>query len=143
MTSAITNKIHITLEKAEALYQQKKASIIADWGEIKIIIGPFGPYIKGPAIKPASGKGRARPNNAKIPKDVDPKKLTLEQAKALLKQKPTGATAKTKAGVKTQAGAKPNTKAGAKTKAKATTKTSGPKTRHPKHIKTKATKTTN
>lgn len=134
---------HITLEKAEALYQQKKASIIADWGEIKIIIGPFGPYIKGPAIKPASGKGRARPNNAKIPKDVDPKQLTLEQAKALLEQKPTGATAKTKAGVKTQAGAKPNTKAGAKTKAKATTKTSGSKTRHPKHIKTKATKTTN
>jgi len=105
--------------------------------KIKIIIGPFGPYIKGPAIKPASGKGRARPNNAKIPKDVDPKQLTLEQAKALLEQKPTSATAKTKAS------ARSNAKASAKTKAKATTKASSSKTRHPKHTKTKATKTTN
>lgn len=78
----------ITLETAEKLYDKKKASIIADWGDIKIIIGPFGPYIKGPAIKPASGKGRARPNNAKIPSNLDPKKITLEQAKEILENKP-------------------------------------------------------
>ena len=82
------NPYKITLETAQKLYQKKKDSIIADWGEIKIIIGPYGPYIKGPAIKPANGKGRPRPNNAKIPKDLDPKKITLEQAKDLLENKP-------------------------------------------------------
>ena len=82
------NPYKITLETAAALYQKKVDSIIADWGEIKIIIGPYGPYIKGPAIKPASGKGRPRPNNAKIPAGTDPKKLTLKQAKELLENKP-------------------------------------------------------
>ena len=82
------NPYKITLETAAALYQKKADSIIADWGEIKIIIGPYGPYIKGPAIKPASGKGRPRPNNAKIPKDLDPKTITLEQAKEMLENKP-------------------------------------------------------
>ena len=78
------NPYHITLETAEALYQKKIDSILADWGDIKIINGPFGPYIKGPVIKPASGKGRARPNNAKIPKDRDPKSITREEAEEIL-----------------------------------------------------------
>ena len=82
------NPYKITFETAAKLYQKKVDSIIADWGEIKIIIGPYGPYIKGPAIKPASGKGRPRPNNAKIPKEMDPKKITIEQAKELLENKP-------------------------------------------------------
>jgi DNA topoisomerase-1 len=82
------NPYKISLETAASLYQKKKDSIIADWGDIKIIIGPYGPYIKGPSIKPASGKGRPRPNNAKIPKETDPKKITLEEAKALLEGKP-------------------------------------------------------
>lgn len=82
------NPYSITLETAASLYQKKKDSILADWGDIKIVIGPYGPYIKGPSIKPVSGKGRPRPNNAKIPKDLDPKKITLEQAKALLEEKP-------------------------------------------------------
>lgn len=82
------NPYKITLETATQLYQKKVDSIIADWGDIKIIVGPYGPYIKGPAIKPASGKGRPRPNNAKIPADLDPKKVTLEQAKELLENKP-------------------------------------------------------
>ena len=82
------NPYKITLETAAQLYQKKVDSIIADWGDIKIIVGPYGPYIKGPAIKPASGKGRPRPNNAKIPADLDPKKVTLEQAKELLENKP-------------------------------------------------------
>lgn len=77
----------IRFELANQLYQKKKSSIIADWGEIKIIHGPFGPYIKGPAIKPASGKGRPRPNNLKIPADLDPKTITLEQATSLLEEK--------------------------------------------------------
>ena len=82
------NPYKISLETASALYQKKVDSIIADWGDIKIIIGPYGPYIKGPAIKPASGKGRPRPNNAKIPEGTDPKKITLEKAKELLENKP-------------------------------------------------------
>ena len=77
----------ISFELANQLYQKKKSSIIADWGEIKIIHGPFGPYIKGPAIKPASGKGRPRPNNLKIPTDLDPKTITLELATSLLEEK--------------------------------------------------------
>lgn len=77
----------ISFELADQLYQKKKSSIIADWGDIKIIHGPFGPYIKGPAIKPASGKGRPRPNNLRIPTDLDPKTITLEQATELLKNK--------------------------------------------------------
>ena len=85
---ATQNPYKITLKTALELYEKKKASIIADWGDIKIIIGPYGPYIKGPAIKPASGKGRGRPNNAKIPKELDPKKITLEEAKELLEGKP-------------------------------------------------------
>ena len=85
----------ISFDLANEFYQKKKSSIIADWGEVKIINGPFGPYIKGPAIKPASGKGRPRPNNLKIPADIDPKTLTLEKATELLNSKTTTTSAKT------------------------------------------------
>lgn len=85
----------ISFDLANELYQKKKSSIIADWGEVKIINGPFGPYIKGPAIKPASGKGRPRPNNIKIPAEIDPKSLTLEKATELLNSKTTTTTTKT------------------------------------------------
>lgn len=84
----------ISFDLANELYQKKKSSIIADWGEVKIINGPFGPYIKGPAVKPASGKGRPRPNNLKIPADIDPKSLTLEKATELLNSKTTTTSAK-------------------------------------------------
>lgn len=72
----------IALVDAEELYEAKKASIIHDWGDIKVIIGAYGPYVKGPG----------RFNNAKIPKDTDPKSLTLESAKELLDQKPKKST---------------------------------------------------
>ena len=68
----------ITLEEAEPLYQAKIDSIIADWGEIMIINGAYGPYVKGPG----------RRNNAKIPKEINPKKLSLEEAKKILEEKP-------------------------------------------------------
>ena len=45
-----------------------------------IIIGAYGPYVKGPG----------RFNNVKIPKDQDPKKITLEEAKKMLEDKPKG-----------------------------------------------------
>ena len=68
----------ITLEQAEPLYIAKRDSYIADWGDIQIINGAYGPYVKGPG----------RRNNAKIPKDVDPKTITKEQAEEMLANKP-------------------------------------------------------
>lgn len=64
----------ITLKTAEKLYQEKLDSIIADWGDIMIIVGAYGPYVKGPG----------RRNNRKIDKDIDPKKLTREEAEKIL-----------------------------------------------------------
>ena len=127
----------ISFDLANEFYQKKKSSIIADWGEVKIINGPFGPYIKGPAVKPASGKGRPRPNNLKIPADIDPKTLTLEKATELLNSKTTTTSAKapsrTAKTEKTTAKTKKSTKSATKssktaksasktTKAKKTTK---------------------
>ena len=71
----------VTLKEAEPLYQAKIDSIIADWDDIMIINGAYGPYVKGPG----------RRNNAKIPKDVDPKKLTREEAEKILAEKPKSA----------------------------------------------------
>ncbi len=68
----------ISLKTAEKLYQEKLDSIIADWGDVSIIIGAYGPYIKGPG----------RRNNYKIPKDQDPKKITEAEARKLLAEKP-------------------------------------------------------
>ena len=45
-----------------------------------IINGAYGPYVKGPG----------RFNNVKIPKEQDPKKITLEEAKKMLDEKPAG-----------------------------------------------------
>jgi DNA topoisomerase-1 len=71
----------VTLEKALELYDAKlKAEAeknIADFGDgIKVLNGRFGPYITNGKI------------NAKIPKDTDPKSITHEQAKAMIKAAP-------------------------------------------------------
>ncbi|MDR3298225.1 MAG: type I DNA topoisomerase [Candidatus Nomurabacteria bacterium] len=68
----------ISLKDAEPLYEKKRDSYVADWGEVQIIVGAYGPYVKGPG----------RRNNAKIPKEVDPKKLTKEEAEKILAEKP-------------------------------------------------------
>ena len=68
----------VTLEEALPLYKKKVDSIIADWDEIMIINGAYGPYIKGPG----------RRNNVKIPEEMDPQKITLKQARELLENKP-------------------------------------------------------
>ena len=68
----------VTFEEALPLYQAKIDSIIADWGEIMIINGAYGPYVKGPG----------RRNNVKIPKDVEPKSITEKQAREMLENKP-------------------------------------------------------
>ena len=87
----------VSFEEALPLYQAKVNSIIADWDEIMIINGAYGPYIKGPG----------RRNNVKIPKDMDPKKITIEQAREMLENKPKAAK-KTRRG--TRGGAKKTTK---------------------------------
>jgi len=71
----------ITLEEALELYEAKlKAEAeknIADFGDgIKVLKGRFGPYISDGT------------KNAKIPKDVEPKDITHEEAKKLLKEAP-------------------------------------------------------
>ncbi len=68
----------VTIDEALPLYQAKVDSIIADWDEIQIINGAYGPYVKGPG----------RRNFVRVPKDVDPKTVTFEQAKEYLANKP-------------------------------------------------------
>ena len=68
----------VTIDEALPLYEAKINSIIADWDEIQIINGAYGPYVKGPG----------RRNFVRVPKDVDPKTVTLEQAKEYLANKP-------------------------------------------------------
>ncbi len=70
----------ITLDQALTLYAEKlKAEAeknIADFGDIKVLNGRFGPYI-------TDGK-----KNAKVPKDTDPKILTEADARKLLADAP-------------------------------------------------------
>jgi len=70
----------ITLDKAKKLYADKLAAEaaknIADYGKIKVLNGHYGPYV-------TDGK-----KNAKIPKDIDPKKLTEEEAIKILESTP-------------------------------------------------------
>jgi DNA topoisomerase-1 len=71
----------ITLDEALELYSNKlKAEAeknIADFGDgIKVLKGRFGPYITDGS------------KNAKIPKETEPKSITHEQAKELLKKAP-------------------------------------------------------
>ena len=71
------NPYKITLKEAEKLYEEKKASILQDFDDIQVINGAYGPYVKGPG----------RRNFAKIPKEMDPKKLTKAQCEKLLSEK--------------------------------------------------------
>lgn len=82
------NPYTVTLEEAIPRYEQKRDSYIADWGDVQIIIGAYGPYIKGPAIKKPGTKGPGKRNNVKIPADLDPKTITEEQAREMLANKP-------------------------------------------------------
>ncbi len=72
----------ITLEEAIPLIEEniekEKNKYVADWGNIQIINGPYGPYIKDVKLK----------KNAKIPKDLEPKDITEEQAKEILAKAP-------------------------------------------------------
>lgn len=59
--------------KAKAMAEAER--IIADFGQIQVLNGRFGPYV-------SDGK-----QNAKIPKDIEPKKLTEPEAKKILSEK--------------------------------------------------------
>ena len=100
----------VTLEEALPLYQKKIDSMIADWGEIQIINGAYGPYIKGPG----------RRNNVKIPQDIDPKTIDEAKAREMLENKPK-ATRRGKRGARRKTSTK-KTSAKSKTKAKESTK---------------------
>jgi DNA topoisomerase-1 len=72
----------LTITEAEAreAYKQKNEAAqkktIADFGEIKVLQGPYGPYV-------TDGK-----KNARIPKSKDPKKITETQAKEMIAAAP-------------------------------------------------------
>lgn len=112
----------IDFKTAEKLYKEKLATIIADWDEIMIINGAYGPYVKGPG----------RFNNVKIPKDQDPKQITLEEAKKMLEEKKGGWKGK---------GTKKTTKTASTTKKarKTTAKKTGTKSATTKKSASKAT----
>jgi len=80
----------ITEKMAIQLYEEKlkaeKEKNIADFGEIKVLNGRFGPYV-------TNGE-----KNAKIPKDVDPKKLDEKSARKLLEEAPVKKAAPRKRG---------------------------------------------
>jgi DNA topoisomerase-1 len=70
----------ITEEEARVLFAEKLVQIaernIADFGKLKILKGPYGPYV-------TDGK-----KNARIAKDVDPTQLTEADAKKILDEAP-------------------------------------------------------
>jgi DNA topoisomerase-1 len=75
------NAYTITLERARELIHEKEAflanRVIADFGDgIQVLNGRYGPYI-------TNGE-----KNARIPKDREPKSLTLDECKALLEAAP-------------------------------------------------------
>jgi DNA topoisomerase-1 len=72
--------LKITEQEARRLIAHKekveRERHIADFGKIKILKGPYGPYVTDGKI------------NAKIPKETDPKKLTEKHAQKLLDEAP-------------------------------------------------------
>jgi DNA topoisomerase-1 len=66
------------IEEVKLKREADKNKFIADWGDVQILRGPYGIYIKGVKLK----------KNAKIPKDVEPKDITEEQARKLLDEAP-------------------------------------------------------
>lgn len=119
----------ITLERAIEVVDAKKLAdanrIIQDFGidDIQVLNGRYGPYITD------------KLRNARIPKDRDPKTLTLDECRELLAAAPQrpgrGRFAKKTATAKPKAEAKPKTEAKPTAKAKA-------KAKAPKKAKAKA-----
>ena len=70
ISEAESRKLIAAKQKAE------RERVVADYGKIKVLRGPYGPYV-------TDGK-----TNAKIPKENDPKSITEEKAKKLLDEAP-------------------------------------------------------
>ena len=92
----------ITLETARELYaaklQAEAEKNIADFGDgVKVLNGRFGPYITDGT------------KNAKIPKDIDPKTITHEQALELLKAAPAKPARRGRTSAKSKTAAKKST----------------------------------
>ncbi|HSW79038.1 MAG TPA: type I DNA topoisomerase [Candidatus Babeliales bacterium] len=72
----------ITEEEAKKLIaakqKQERERVIADFGKIKVLRGPYGPYV-------TDGK-----TNAKIPKEIKPETITEEKAKKMIAEAPKG-----------------------------------------------------
>ncbi|MBT8077847.1 MAG: DNA topoisomerase I [Gammaproteobacteria bacterium] len=114
----------IELPRALELIEQKKIDdankTIQDFGDekLQVLNGPYGPYVKDFALK----------KNARVPKDRDPKTLTLEECRELIANAPVrGRRGKKKKTTAKDAEAAPATKKKTKKKAarkkKATKKT--------------------
>jgi DNA topoisomerase-1 len=109
----------IDLETALEIIKEKKIAdanrLIQDFEEqgIQVLNGRYGPYITN------------KEKNARVPKDRDPKSLTLEECQELLEKAP---LRKKRGGKKKKVAKKTETKAKAKTKKKAKRKTRKKKT---------------
>jgi DNA topoisomerase-1 len=68
ITEAEARKVIAAKEKKE------RERVIATWGNLQILNGPYGPYV-------SDGK-----QNARIPKDQDPKKITEKHAQKMLEE---------------------------------------------------------
>jgi DNA topoisomerase-1 len=132
----------VSLERALELIEQKKQAdanrIILDFADagIQVLNGRYGPYITD------------KTRNARMPKDRDPKTLTLEECRTLLEAAPArGSFRRGKTAQKTAAKAKSATTAAAESsekkpaKAKAKPKTDANKTPEKKTAKEKSTGT--
>jgi len=68
--------LKITIQEAGEIISQADSkpasSVIAQWGEIQLIKGAYGPYIK------------CGTDNYKLPKDIDPESITEESAKDII-----------------------------------------------------------
>jgi len=72
------NPLRINENEARQLIKDKEQAnaqrVIADWGELKVLNGPYGPYITDGSV------------NIRVAKGQDPKKITEEQARIALKE---------------------------------------------------------
>jgi len=68
--------LKITIQDAEQIISQADAkpasAVIAQWGDIQLIKGAYGPYLK------------CGTDNYKLPKDIDPESITEESAKEII-----------------------------------------------------------
>ncbi|MGH7156629.1 MAG: type I DNA topoisomerase [Candidatus Saccharimonadales bacterium] len=70
ISEAVARKL---IEEKQEMERQR---VVADWGKIKVLRGPYGPYVTDGKV------------NAKIPKEIEPKSITEDKAKKMLTEAP-------------------------------------------------------